>query len=311
LYNEIASPSGLTDAPKFEETTANDRHGFYQYVIIADGAVTASVFTKQIDRRYIHFQSDSTGSGQSSYVDLQDGSVVSEGTGWTLSAEDYGNGWWRISATATGVAGSRYFIWGTSLNGTTSTYVGDGSEFTFWGFQAEAGSYPTSYIPNHSGGSVTRGGDNCSTSNNSLLEQTSATYFLELTPIEILSNNLIEVRGDGSTSNRIIFQTTSSGGIRVLVRAQGSSILDQNVSSAVSQNTKVKVALKYTPSNISFFVDGVKKIDTDVSVDFNPELNGLDLEGSATSNDDALKQHQFLFFPEALSDADCITLTTL
>jgi hypothetical protein len=143
------------------------------------------------------------------------------------------------------------------------------------------------------------------------LEQASATYFLEVTPIEILSNNLIEVRGNGSTNNRVLFQTSSGGAIRVLVVAQGSSILEQNVSSAVSQNTKVKVALKYTPSNISFFVDGVKKIETGVSVDFSPELNGLDLEGSATANDDSLKHHQFLFFPTALSDTELEKLTTL
>ena len=208
---------------------------------------------------------------------------------------------------------TRYTYTFTSTNtasNATFEIKGFTGSFEIWGAQVEQdATYETSYIPTY-GTSQTRAGDNCFT-NNSLLKQTSATYFLETTPIEILSNNLIEVRGNGGTSNRVVFQANANGSIRVLVRAQGSSILDQNVGSVVSRNTKVKLALKYTPSNISFFVDGVKKIDTDVSVDFSPELNGLDLEGSETANDDALKQHQFLFFPEALSDADCITLTTI
>ena len=146
---------------------------------------------------------------------------------------------------------------------------------------------------------------------NSVLEEISATYFLEATPIQITTNNLLEVRANGGTNNRILLQTNSGGALRVLVRAQGSSVLDQNISGAVSSNTKVKIALKYTDrTNISVFVDGVKEIDSDLVIDFSPELNGLDLEGSATNNNDSLKQHQFIFFPTALSDADCITLTS-
>ena len=177
-----------------------------------------------------------------------------------------------------------------------------------WGAQLEQGSYPTSYIPTY-GTAATRGGDNCFLNSTSILEQTSATYFLETTPEEITSNNFIDARGASSTNNRILWQTNSGGALRILVRAQGSSILDQNISNAVANDTKVKIALKYTPTNITVYVDGVKKIDTDVSVDFSPEINGIDLEGSATSNDDPLRHHQFLFFPEALSDTDCEILT--
>ena len=144
--NEFVSPSGSTDAPKFTETTANDRHGFYQYFTSTAGDFTASIFAKEVDRRYVHFRSNATASTVSSYVDLQDGSVVSSGTGYTISTEDYGNGWWRISASCTATTGSRYVIWGMSTDGTSKTYTGDTDyDFTFWGaqveFKSEAGPY--------------------------------------------------------------------------------------------------------------------------------------------------------------------------
>jgi len=307
--NQSVSPEGVSNAAllDFGSTTLGANRIDLEPAISAGANYVFSVFVKNIDANRIGIRNYNTTKDAIANFDFSSGSFTDTNVNVIDTiVEPFSNGWYRIG-----------IVFNSGVDTTADVRISpdttsgsDGQQIYVYGASLEQGSYPTSYIPNHSGGSVTRGGDNCSTSNNSLLEQTSATYFLELTPIEILSNNLIEVRGDGSTSNRIIFQTTNSGGIRVLVRAQGSSILDQNVDSAVSQNTKVKVALKYTPSNISFFVDGVKKIDTDVSVDFNPELNGLDLEGSATANDDALKQHQFLFFPEALSDADCITLTT-
>jgi len=301
LYNEIASPSGLTDAPKFEETTANDRHGFYQYVIIADGAVTASVFTKQIDRRYIHFQSDATGSGQSSYIDLQDGSVVSEGTGWTLSAEDYGNGWWRISATATAVAGNRYFIWGMSLNGTTSTYVGNGSEFTFWGLQVEQGSYPTSYIPNHSGGSVTRGADDCQVEDlqsNGIVGNTW-TYFFEWG--DYVAERNFEMKD--STSFNFLFMVSR------LIRYIKQDTSADTLFSLPTNGTSLKALISYDGTTLKGYLNGslINSVNDAQSSSFS-DFDFLRLDRSF---DDTEELKQLLIFPEALSDAECITLTTL
>ena len=277
---ETLSPEGLYNAAKVVSTDATK--GFYFGGLSITNAAVRTIYLKgSVGGETILFK-DPSGFG-------------------TPSTKTLTTDWQRFEMATTND--------GNTYQGLFIDDISVGTIYAF-GAQLEEGSYPTSYITNHSGVSVTRGGDNCSTSNNSLLEQPSATYFFEVTPIEIASNNITDIREDGTTNNRILLQTNVSGSIRVSVRAQGSSILDQIVGNAAPQNTKVKIALKYTPSNISFFVDGVKKIDTDISVDFNPELNGLDLEGSATANDDTLKQHQFLFFSEALSDADCIALTT-
>ena len=317
-FNSIISPEGLVNAVKIVENTNTNMHGIRKTDVFPTNAsavdYTISIFAKKNQRDFVQIQTYAdTTSINSNGFDLTNGTITGDSTNHKI--EDYGNGWYRCSFTVSitqSTGGYNFIRIAMGKVNSSFYYTGDNTSGLYlYGFQLEEGSYPTSYIPNHSGGSVTRELDHCFTSSNSVLEEISATYFLEATPIQITSNNLLEVRANGSTNNRILLQTNSSGFLRVLVRAQVSSVLDQNISGAVSSNTKVKIALKYTDgTNISVFVDGVKEIDSDLVIDFSPELNGLDLEGSVTANNDSLKQHQFIFFPTALSDADCITLTS-
>jgi len=310
-YNEIASPSGFINAPKFSETpdATSYRHGFYHYVSIPNGAITASIFTKQIDRRYVSLQSNATGSNQYSYVDLEDGSVVSEGTGWTLSTEDYGNGWWRIIATATGIQGSPYFIWGMSLNGTSNTYSGDGSEFTFWGGQIEAGSYPTSYIPTY-GTSQTRLNDYFKVINQEGLFGTNeGTFFVEFA-FDI--NNKYIAIGDTYPSDKITIGLNASGSsqIRSIIRNNGSSINLQG--SGTTLGDTIKACVSYGSSGFKLFMNGSLE-DSDATAanlsQFSDLIPNVDLRDVNSSNSGTIKQ--ILLFPTALSDDECIELTTI
>jgi len=308
-YNEIASPSGFINAPKFSETpdATSYRHGFYHYVSIPNGAITASIFTKQIDRRYVSLQSNATGSNQYSYVDLEDGSVVSEGTGWTLSTEDYGNGWWRIVATATGIQGSPYFIWGMSLNGTSNAYSGDGSEFTFWGGQIEAGSYPTSYIPTY-GTSQTRLADNYTSialSLDEILGNTQGTISYEFSnPLATSGDVFVNYFGSpngGFARFRNYFQTSGLTGVTSTNPFLGDI------------RGKTKIAVSYGGGNIKMFTDGVENDsgtytgDISLNLLYNPILNQTNESLSSTNS--GIKS--FILFPTALSDDECIELTTI
>ena len=133
-----------------------------------------------------------------------DGTMVVGGstTATNYDIENYGNGWYRLWMETTTSATSNFY---QILPNVTNTSVG---ECYFYGAQAEEGSYPTSYIPTY-GTSGERTGDNCFLNSTSILEQTSATYFLETTPEEITSNNFIDARGASSTNNRILWQTNS------------------------------------------------------------------------------------------------------
>jgi hypothetical protein len=315
--NYATSPEGVQNATKVipQNATTNFRIQT-QHIFGVSGDNVLSVFAKYESGGFQYLILATNSAFQTYAFDIQNGTKVGNAGGGTIAdadatIEDYGNGWYRCSIKSNNTGNADGVIY-LSDDGTSATATGDGSKgMLIYGFQGEQSvSYPTSYIPTY-GTATERTADNCFLNSTSILEQTSATYFLETTPEEITSNNFIDARGASSTNNRILWQTNSGGALRILVRAQGSDILDQNISSAVANGTKVKIALKYTPTNITVYVDGVKKIDTDVSVDFSPEINGIDLEGSATANDDPLRHHQFLFFPEGLSNDDLATLTTL
>ena len=290
--NGTTSPSGLDDACLFTETTANDRHGFYQYITISAGALTASIFTKEIDRRYIHFQSNATGSGENSYVDLQDGSVVREGSGWSLSTEDYGNGWYRIKATCTAVAGNKYFIWGVSQNGTTNSYAGSTSkDFTFYGFQLEAGSYATSYIPTY-GSAVTRNGEG---SSNSVANTTSRTYFLE--GKRIADANFSSSSGFYAPNDNLNITFWSNNRLRFRF---GGAINQYYILAG----DDFKIAVSYDGTDSKVFVNGQLAFTQTFDL---ANVTSIILSG----NNGAVSYNQTLLFPTALTDQEAIDLTTL
>ena len=144
--NQYTSPSGSITAAKFTDTTANDRHGFYQYLTYSAAQYTISIYAKKIDIRYVCLASNVTGSDAKSFFDLESGVVVSSGAGFSTSIESVGNGWFRLSATCTATSGNKYVIWSAAIYGTSNSYVGNGSDFTFWGLQIEQSSSAGNYI---------------------------------------------------------------------------------------------------------------------------------------------------------------------
>jgi hypothetical protein len=308
--NGTTSPSGLDDACLFTETIGYpySRHGFYQYTTISAGALTASIFTKEIGRRYIHFQSDATGAVQSSYVDLQDGSVVSEGIGWSLSTENYGNGWYRIKASCTAVAGFKYFIWGVSQNGTSHTYQGNTSvDFTFYGFQLEEGSSATSYIPTN-GTTKTRLKDDLTSTLlpiDGLFGPTAGTIFLEFAnPLENVSNNwffVTSLLADGRYMRvrnywQFNFTDLTFDPSPNLSRTDGAT----------------KIAVKWGDGVVKVFTDHRSPESatyTGGDINLNGHLSNLNGDFGFYKNNANFKK--IMFFRTALSDDECIELTTL
>jgi hypothetical protein len=300
--NVYVSPDGTQNAMRFTETTANDRHGFYQYTTVTAQTYTASIFTKQTGRRYIAFNSDMiNGVVVASFFDLQTISVVSSGSGHTCSIQDFGNGWLRLIVTYTVLSSaSRYVIWGGSLNGTITSYAGSTSiSQTFYGYQLEASSYPTSYIPTTSA-SATRVADACSkTGISSLIGQTEGTLFADFQFLSGTSGDAIIIRNSAYSTFIYINQQTS-GNIFGQIQPAGIAF------STSATNGRLKCAVAYKSGDSAFFVNGVQVGTTstttfsittmDIFQFLDPQLNVI---------------NEAVLFKTRLTNAELASLTTL
>ena len=202
--------------------------------------------------------------------------------------------WQRFSHTFT--ADSTNFASGLTAPSTAQIYV--------YGFQLEAGSYATSYIPTY-GSAVTRNGEsNAVTGVSSLIGQTQGTLFLEA---EAQSGFRTFSICDGSTSNRITIAHNVPASF-VTIPVYGGVVGTQLSTSYTSGN--IKIAVTYSGGNYSMFVNGTKINSASIGT-FSSTLNKIEFAQGNGGNPFAGDAKQALVFPTALTDQEAIDLTTL
>ena len=272
--NTTTSPDGTQNADSLTENTANDHHLIYQGGTVSAGAYTQSVFIKKNTRQYAFLQiaTDSAVNRYTIVVDLNNGSVTATSTagsptGTSNKIDSMGDGWYRLTVTATHTAGVVYTVFGLSdsANPTfsvaaTPTYTGNGTGSIYiWGAQTEAGAYATSYIPTTSA-SVTRNADVISkTGITSLIGQTEGTIYLEADVQKHNESEFYVAISNGASLGEAIYLYQPSGGIlQVLFRTGG---VDQTIST-LNANWNIgynKIAIAYNSTSGEVFINGVSK----------------------------------------------------
>ena len=302
--NATTSPEGLANATSFLEAATTGQHKLVTSLSL-DGSstYTLSIFAKHNGRDLYIDTGNSNEWGGRAWFDLTAGTA--NAVLGTADIEDFGNGWYRCIVTgASTLAGGNQIELLTS-DGVNNSTTGDITKGVYiYGAQLEQGSYPTSYIPNHSGGSVTRGADDATLLNidTNIVDITGDfTFFVDNTGSLMKGTELyyyfIELYWNSSTSVR--YYSTSNG----------SWYYKPDNDYTGYTNAVGKQVIKYDNGVFYHFLNGNKSTDTRTMAT-SDSLSQINLRTNTQGKAGYLDIKQALLFDTALSDADCITLTT-
>tara|TARA_B110000285_G_scaffold105780_1_gene120399 strand:- start:441 stop:2117 length:1677 start_codon:yes stop_codon:yes gene_type:complete len=187
-----------------------------------------------------------------------------------------------------------------------------GADVSIYGFQAEAAPYATSYIPNHSGGTITRAADTSSKADASEeIGQTEGVVFVEIEYHENNTNSQIfELYGSGGFS-RIFLQAKSLNELRATVTTNSAFNFNSAANFLVNGST-YKIALAYKSGDFSLYVNG-SNISTGTSSWTTAEtINGIQI--GQTFNNSLIEKvivKQAAIYKERLTNTELATLTTI
>jgi hypothetical protein len=320
--NNATSPDGTQNAARVLEDTGTLHLIQKPYSVgSTTDYYTASFFVKSISRakgKIVYGLDGAPYNSIESNFDLTAQTISSptaSGSGAVAGSskiENFGNGWFRVSISGiVGVSGTHYTrLVGLNDSG-SDTYTGDPSKgFYAWGFQGEAGSYPTSYIPTTSA-SATRVADACSKTGISSLIGTNFTIFFDgFAAIGGDYSRYVVLKGTGGTyANFIALEDNPPKKIAVNVLDNSSASVFSTLSGTLTAGQRIKMALRCKNNDFAFYINGAL-IGSQASGSV-PTTADLYLGYYTDYPENGNKINQAVIFNTGLSNADLIALTTL
>ena len=328
IENEIISPDGYTNADAIVDTATNAEHNISRptnIAVTASSPITQSVFLKSGTQPFAMLRNFGVGSQQyfCVVVNLNTGTITKTQAGTSTSntsatITDYGNGWYRVTATATFATGTLNNPILHLVNSATPTigtygevtYLGNGTNSIFaWGFQLEnASAYATSYIPTLSA-AATRIAEVCNGSGNASTFNSSEGVLMA--QISALANDGTDREmtiSDGTNSNRVVIGYNSSNQIVAAVLSGGVQML-QTITTDILLTKKI--ALKYKQNDFALWFNGFKVYTDLIGSTFSEStLNQISFNRPDTDGSVYAKTKQIQYFPEALTDSELECLTS-
>jgi hypothetical protein len=201
---------------------------------------------------------------------------------------------------------------------TISSYTGDGFSGLFvWGAQAEAGAFPTSYIPTVDS-QVTRSADNASMTGvnfSNWYNQTEGSFYVDADMFEtqfgFFRYLLAANDASGSTTNLVaLLVPTNSSNMRFAANAAGA--VSASLQQSLTLGSAFKGAVAYKVDDFAVSYNGETPL-TDTSGDAPSGINTLVFGNTShtlgAGNHSSTHIRRVAYYPKRLTNAELQTLT--
>jgi hypothetical protein len=260
--NTSIAPDGTLTADTLTVTATNYSAAF-KYVSLS-GTHTLQCFVKKITAKYAAVYLINPDGGTVIF-DLDTGlQVYTEATVLNSSIENVGNGWYKISVTASNINRAAVFASSSAVD-LTSTI---GESMYIWGAQLEAGEFPTSYIKTEAS-QVTRSADSASMTGANFSDwyrQDEGVLFVDVVKVDPAVNRF--AFGLGYNSSNYIGSLYQSGQATYI----RPSVVASAFANTFTTNQLTKVAIGYKTANYASCINGVVIANTTAS----PTPSGTD-----------------------------------
>ena len=299
--NSAIAPNGTNTADKFIANSNNIAHFFYQPV--PTGSYSFSIYAKAAEETVFSMWLNDF--SKNAVFDLSTGTVVLSNVS-SANITDVGNGWYRCEAYDTT---STSFVGVFGRNATA--YIGNGvNGMFFWGAQAEAASYTTSYIPTTSA-SVTRNADQVLKTGISSLIGTEFTLFYDgFETTGGVSTRYIILKGSGGTyANAVFIEGAGLERIALTILDSSNATIFNAISSSLTDGQRFKLAVRFKNNDFAFYVNG-SQVATQAS-GIVPTFSDIYIGYYTDYSDNYSQVNSVAILKTALTNTQLAELTTL
>jgi hypothetical protein len=320
--DSLISPSGELDADTLTRNSALSSYvsKSFSKPTSSELDMTLSVFVKQNVGDFFAMRSQGFYPSRADIIfqfSTKTFTTSVSGTNFTIestSYEDYGNGWYRLSAKFNTDAYPTLacLFSARSLSGQVdSTDSSSDSSVYLWGAQCELGDL-SSFIPTTTS-TQTRFAESCTDAGDvNVFNSFEGVLYAEMSANSNNGTNREITLTDGTTSNYVLIRFNSGANNRIYTRVDVNNSIEYfELNTSYNITDYNKIAIRYKNSDFATFINGTK-VDFQLSGNTFPSntLNVINFHNGGGNNKFDGKVKDVRYYDTALTDAELTELTT-